>query len=58
MVIFWSIKTAIDTAAYQLGFTDYVKGTGVWNKFELRREPKEDEKDSKDNKSSSQKKDT
>ena len=47
MFIYWSIKTAIDTIAYGLGVTDKVKGTGVWNAFELSREPakKEDEKD-------------
>ncbi|KAL3761827.1 hypothetical protein ACHAW5_001935 [Stephanodiscus triporus] len=39
--------TAIDTIAYGLGATDKVKGTGVWNAFELNRESKEDEKDEK-----------
>ncbi len=42
-VIYWTIKTAIDTAMYSLGMTDKVKGTGVWNSFELNREKKDDE---------------
>jgi hypothetical protein len=28
---------------YSLGMTDKVKGTGVWNSFELNREKKDDE---------------
>jgi len=48
MVIYWSIKTAIDTAAYALGVTDEVKGTGVWNSFELKREKSDDEDEEKD----------
>ena len=43
MVIYWTIKTAIDTIAYGLGVTDKVKGTGVWNAFELSREPEKEE---------------
>ncbi len=45
MVIYWSIKTAIDTIAYGLGATDQVKGTGVWSGFELKRDPKSTEED-------------
>ena len=50
MVIYWSIKTAIDTIAYGVGATDQVKGTGVWSGFELKREPKDDEEEKKDDK--------
>ncbi len=50
MVIYWSIKTAIDTIAYGVGATDEVKGTGVWSGFELKREPKEEEEEKKDDK--------
>ena len=50
MVIYWSIKTAIDTIAYSTGATDQVKGTGVWSGFELKREPKDDEEEKKDDK--------
>ena len=50
MVIYWSIKTAIDTIAYATGATDQVKGTGVWSGFELKREPKDDEEEKKDDK--------
>ena len=32
------MKTAFDTAAYALGMTDDVKGTGVFNSFELHRD--------------------
>jgi len=49
MFIYWSIKTAIDTIAYGLGATDKVKGTGVWNAFELSREPKEEEEEDAEN---------
>ena len=45
MFIYWSIKTAIDTIAYGLGATDEVKGTGVWNQFQLKREKEEEEED-------------
>ena len=48
MFIYWSIKTAIDTIAYGLGASDEVKGTGVWSAFELKREPKDDDDDKKD----------
>ena len=52
MVIYWTIKTAFDSAAYALGMTDEVKGTGVWNSFELKREKDEDDpSSSNDNKS-------
>jgi len=44
-VIFWSIKTAIDTALYGLGVTDEVKGTGVWSAFQLKREKDDGEND-------------
>lgn len=37
----------IDTIAFAAGATDEVKGTGVWNAFELKREPKEED-ESKD----------
>lgn len=50
MVIYWSIKTAIDTIAYGLGATDQVKGTGVWSGFELKREPKSPEEDDEEKK--------
>lgn len=52
MVIYWSIKTAIDTIAYGIGATDQVKGTGVWSGFELKRDdPKpEDDEEKKDDK--------
>jgi hypothetical protein len=43
MPIYWTIKTAFDTLAYSLGQTDYVKGTGVWSAFELKRADKEEE---------------
>lgn len=55
MVIYWTIKTAIDTAMYSLGMTDSVKGTGVWNSFELNRE-KDEEKDDDKKEGDSQKK--
>ena len=45
MVVYWTIKTAIDTIAYGLGATDEVKGTGVWKSFELKREKKNDDND-------------
>lgn len=47
MVIYWTIKTAIDTAMYSLGVTDSVKGTGVWNSFELKRDKKEEDDEAK-----------
>lgn len=40
----------MDTAAYALGMTDEVKGTGVWNAFELKRDKSEDEDEQKDEK--------
>ena len=43
MFIYWSIKTAIDTIAYGLGATDEVKGTGVWNQFQLKRDKEEED---------------
>ena len=43
MVIYWSIKTAFDTLMYAAGQTDEVKGTGVWNAFELKRDKEEKE---------------
>ena len=43
MVIYWSIKTAIDTIAYGMGKTDEVKGTGVFRSFELKREKEKTE---------------
>ena len=45
MVIYWSIKTAIDTIAYGMGKTDEVKGTGVFRSFELKREKTEEKKE-------------
>ena len=45
MVIYWSIKTAIDTIAYGMGKTDEVKGTGVFRSFELKREKAEEKKE-------------
>ena len=48
MVIYWTIKTAFDSAAYALGVTDQVKGTGVWNSFELKREKDEGDASSSD----------
>ena len=44
-VIFWTIKTAIDSALYGLGVTDEVRGTGVWSAFQLKREKDDDEND-------------
>lgn len=32
---------------YSLGMTDSVKGTGVWNSFELKREEKDEDGDDK-----------
>jgi hypothetical protein len=32
---------------YAVGQTDEVKGTGVWNSFELKRDKKEDEEPAK-----------
>ena len=49
-VIYWTIKTAIDTAMYGMGMKDSVKGTGVWNSFELNREEKDGEEEGKENK--------
>ena len=43
MVIFWSIKSGIDLAAYGMGMTDKFKGTGVFNAIEFEREPKNTE---------------
>ena len=40
----------MDTIAYGLGTTDEVKGTGVWSAFELKRESKEEEDETKDEK--------
>ena len=37
------MKTAWDTAAYGLGYTDEVKGTGVWCLFTRKREISNDE---------------
>lgn len=45
MVIYWSIKTAIDTVSYALGNTDEVKGTGVFSGFELKRDTSEKDED-------------
>ena len=38
MVIYWSIKSGIDLAAYGMGFSDKFKGTGVFNAIEFERE--------------------
>ena len=46
MVVYWTIKTAIDTIAYGLGANDEVEGTGVWKSFELKREKKDDDDES------------
>ena len=43
MVIYWSIKTAVDTIRYAAGQTDEVKGTGVWSAFELKRDKDDDD---------------
>ena len=56
MVIYWTIKTAIDTAMYSLGMTDSVKGTGVWNSFELKRDTEEEEEKKKEKDDSDAKK--
>ncbi|KAL9186984.1 hypothetical protein ACHAXT_010704 [Thalassiosira profunda] len=40
--------TALDTVAYAVGATDEVKGTGVWNAFELKREPKDGDEEKKE----------
>jgi hypothetical protein len=32
---------------YSLGVTDSVKGTGVWNSFELKRDKKEEDDEAK-----------
>ena len=39
MVIYWTIKSAIDLVGYSAGQTDSFQGTGVWKGIELKREP-------------------
>ena len=39
MVIYWTIKSAIDLVGYSAGKTDSFQGTGVWKGVELKREP-------------------
>ena len=63
MVVYWSIKSAIDYAQYALGATDKFRGTGVFNSIQFSRETEEDSGDNsnsnsansetKDNKSTS-----
>lgn len=43
LVIYWSIKTAFDGAAYALGMTDELKGTGVWSGIEMKRDTSDEE---------------
>ena len=50
MVIYWSIKSAIDLAGYSLGVTPTFQGTGVWSGIKLSRD--ETSNESEDKKSS------
>lgn len=43
---FINAQTAIDAVGYGLGLTDELKGTGVWNGLQIKREPKDDEEES------------
>ena len=59
MVVYWSIKSAIDLAGYAVGATDKFQGTGVFNTIKFEREKKEaaaDASSSKDSKVSSESK--
>lgn len=38
MVIYWTIKSAIDYAGYATGKTDEWKGTGVWSGLSVKRD--------------------
>ena len=42
MVVYWSIKSAADLAAYAVGATDKFKGTGVFSSVEFQRESKDE----------------
>lgn len=44
MVVYWSIKSAIDLVGYATGKSDKFKGTGVFSAIEFEREKKEDGK--------------
>ena len=41
MVVYWSIKSAIDLVGYQMGMSDSFQGTGVWSGIKMEREPKD-----------------
>jgi hypothetical protein len=43
MVVYWTIKSSIDLAAYGLGKTDKFQGTGVWKGVQFEREKKDEE---------------
>ena len=43
MVVYWSIKSAIDLAGYGLGMSDSFQGTGVYSGIKMSRENKEPE---------------
>jgi len=45
MVIYWSIKSAIDLAAYGLGQSDTFQGTGVFSSIKMSRDKDESEKE-------------
>ena len=50
MFIYWTIKSAADLVAYQLGVTDEFQGTGIFNGVKFEREEKEnDDDDEKEN---------
>ena len=42
MVVYWSIKSAIDLAGYAVGATDKFQGTGVFNSIKFERENKDE----------------
>ena len=43
MVVYWSIKSAIDYAGYSLGQSQTFQGTGVWSGIKLSREPENEQ---------------
>jgi hypothetical protein len=59
MVIYWTIKSAIDMVGYAAGQSDSFQGTGVWKGVEFKREPaKLEETVQKDKTSTLNRKDT
>lgn len=50
MVVYWSIKTAIDGVNYALGNKDEWKGTGVFSGIQVKREKSDDDDETASNK--------